>query len=37
MPLSVDYADLFLAKDLLDRQGHHLTKMRDFLNQWGLL
>lgn len=35
MPLSVDYADLFLAKDLLDRQGQHLTKMRDFLKQWG--
>ena len=36
MPLSVDYADLSLAQQLLERQSsEHLANMRSFLKQWG--
>ncbi|MFC2776495.1 MAG: hypothetical protein ACFN4K_00215 [Pauljensenia sp.] len=35
MPLSVEYADLSLAQQLLERQGtDHLPEMRRFLAQW---
>lgn len=36
MPLSVEYADLSLAQQVLERQGtEHLANMRSFLKQWG--
>lgn len=36
MPLSVEYADLSLAQQVLERQGtKHLPEMRRFLKQWG--
>lgn len=36
MPLSVEYADLSLAQQLLERQGSvHVAYMRSFLKQWG--
>lgn len=35
MPLSVEYADLSLAQQVLERQGtDHLPEMRRFLAQW---
>lgn len=34
MPLSVEYGDLFLATELLERQCEHIHKMRLFLRQW---
>ena len=35
MPLSVEYADLSLAQQVLERQGtEHLPEMRRFLAQW---
>ena len=36
MPLSVEYADLSLAQQVLERQSsQHLANMRSFLKQWG--
>ena len=36
MPLSVEYADLSLAQQVLERQSsEHLANMRSFLKQWG--
>ena len=36
MPLSVEYADLSLAQQVLERQSsQHLANMRTFLKQWG--
>ncbi|WP_315298095.1 hypothetical protein [uncultured Actinomyces sp.] len=36
MPLSVEYADLSLAQQVLERQGSvHVANMRPFLKQWG--
>lgn len=36
MPLSVEYADLSLAQQVLERQAStHLPNMRSFLKQWG--
>lgn len=36
MPVSVEYADLSLAQQVLERQSsEHLANMRSFLKQWG--
>ena len=34
MPLSVEYADMFLAKAVLERQCKHTQEIRSFLRQW---
>ena len=35
MPLSVEYADLSLAQQVLERQGTHVQNMHSFLDEWG--
>lgn len=34
MPLSVEYADMFLSKAVLERQCKHTQEIRSFLRQW---